>query len=88
MHIIKTRYLHCLLYTSPVGVFADEVLIIGNLVAQGVELFVLFTGHTGVVGNPHGNIIDRFCFELLPCGMYVHTGYLQKVRIIIIYIIL
>ena len=47
------------LYISPVGIFLDKVLIIGNLIAQRVKLLIFFTGDTGIICDPHGYVIDR-----------------------------
>ena len=46
-------------HVGPVGVFADQAFVVLNLVAQGVELFVGFTGHTGIEGHPEREVIDR-----------------------------
>ena len=70
-------------HERPGGIFADEVFIIADLVAQRVELFVRFRGDAGVIGDAQRNVIDALCPQLLPDRMYVHGGPFHKVRIII-----
>ena len=56
----------------PCGVPADEVLIVLDLVAQRVQLFVRLGGHTGVVRHPQGNVIYALCPQLLADIVNVH----------------
>jgi len=46
------------------AVLLDEILVVGNLVVQRVELLVGFGGNSGVERDPQGNIVDGFGFQL------------------------
>ena len=59
-------------HEDPVGVFPDEILVIGDLVAQGVQLLVAFRGHPGVEGHPQGEVVNRAGFQLLAEVVNVH----------------
>ena len=70
-------------HERPGGIFADEVFIIADLVAQRVQLLVRFRGDAGVVGDAQRNVINALRPQLLPDRMYVHDGPFQKIRKII-----
>ena len=59
---------------GPAAVALNQVLIVGNLVSQGVELFVGLGRNPGVKGHPHGNVIDGFGAQLLADGVDVHMS--------------
>ena len=52
---------------------ADQVFIVGDLVAQGVELLVRLRRDPGVVGHAQRNVIYALCPQLLPDVMNVHN---------------
>ena len=58
---------------SPVTVALDQLVVIGYLIAQGIELLVALRRNTGVISHPQGNIVDGFHTQLLPNTMDVHT---------------
>ena len=56
----------------PGGIFADELLVVAHLIAQGVELFVALGGYPGVEGHPKRDIVDGFCAQGLTNAVYIH----------------
>ena len=58
----------------PGGAFADELLVVGYLVAQGVELFIALGGHSCVEGHTKGNVVDGLGAQGLPDAVDVHGG--------------
>ena len=70
---------------GPVLIPLDQILVIGDLVSQRVQLLVTLGGHTGIERDPHGNVIDGSGFELLRDRMNVHGGLLAGCCIMIIF---
>ena len=58
---------------GPVGIALDQILIIRDLVAQRVQLFVTLRGYAGVVSYPQRDIINRFDSQCLTHAMYIHS---------------
>ena len=56
----------------PGGIFADELLVVAHLVAQGVELFIALGGYPGIEGHPKRDIVDGFCAQGLTNAVYIH----------------
>ncbi len=49
------------IHKLPGRISADKVLVVGDLVAQGVELFIALGGYAGIVCDPQGDLVDGFC---------------------------
>ena len=60
------------LHERPCRIPANKVLIVADLIAQRIQLLVRLTGHTGIVGHPHGDIVYGSPSELLAHRMNVH----------------
>ena len=57
---------------GPGGIFLDEVLVIANLIAQGIQLLIGFGGDTGIEGDPQRKVINGLGAEKLPYVVYIH----------------
>jgi len=57
---------------GPGGIFPDEVLVIANLIAQGIQLLIGFGGNTGIEGDPQRKVINGLGAEKLPYVVYIH----------------
>ena len=59
-------------HKGPGQVLFDQVLVVGDLVPQRIQLLVAVRGDPGIVGNPQGDLIDGMLSQLLPHFMDVH----------------
>ncbi len=57
---------------GPGGIFLDEVLVIANLIAQGIQLLIGFGGNTGIEGDSQRKVINGLGVEKLPYVVYIH----------------
>ena len=60
-------------HKGPGAVAPDQILIVGDLVAQRIQLLVALRGHTGVVGHPQRQVIYAPPLQLLPDHVNVHV---------------
>ena len=65
-------------HIGPAGIPADQVPVVLDLVAQGVQLFVGLAGHPGIEGDVQGQIIDGLGFQLLADAVDVHGACLRS----------
>ena len=56
---------------APATAALKRILVVDDLIAQGVELFVQFRGNTGIEGHAHGNVVRRFVSKCLANGVDV-----------------
>ena len=59
-------------HKCPRLILTNQVFIVGNLVAKGIQLLVTLGRHARIVGHAQRQIVNLFCFELLLDGMDVH----------------
>ena len=57
---------------GPGVIFLDEVLVIANLIAQGIQLLIGFGGDTGIERDPQRKVINGLSAEKLPYVVYIH----------------
>ena len=60
-------------HIGPVDIAANQILIIGYLVPQGIQLLIGLAGYPGVEGHPQGDVIDAHSPELLTYGVDIHV---------------
>ena len=65
---------------GPSLILFDEVLIICNLVVQGVELLVLVGGYAGIEGHAQGQVVYGAGFQLLADESGFHRVSFRKRR--------
>ena len=54
---------------GPGGIFLDEVLVIANLIAQGIQLLIGFGRNTGIGGDPQRMVLARRSCRMLCISM-------------------
>ena len=58
----------------PRHVFLDIILVVRNLVSEGIELFIGFGRNAGIISDPQRNIVNRFAAQHLTNAVYIHIA--------------